>query len=207
MRIDVVTIFPEYLSPLDLSLVGKARSTGLLDLRVHDLRGPLEANPHAAGAQHAVADPLGLHLHDGLRHALDDRERVVHTEGDLLLLGLLDELGQAATGHVVPGHVGRLAALQAVAQPEDAGAAQQGHHTASLRQARVHARLEHLFREGPHQHVAVKIAAGDDHGPMDRAKRIAGQFGGQEVGPEAGVIAHDFSRGMVGTIARKPRFA
>lgn len=39
MRIDVVTIFPEYLSPLDLSLVGKARSAGLLDLRVHDLRG------------------------------------------------------------------------------------------------------------------------------------------------------------------------
>ncbi|MCL3860242.1 tRNA (guanosine(37)-N1)-methyltransferase TrmD [Actinotalea sp. K2] len=38
MRIDVVTIFPEYLAPLDLSLVGKARATGLLDLRVHDLR-------------------------------------------------------------------------------------------------------------------------------------------------------------------------
>lgn len=38
MRIDVVTIFPEYLAPLDLSLVGKARSAGILDLRVHDLR-------------------------------------------------------------------------------------------------------------------------------------------------------------------------
>ena len=38
MRVDVVTIFPEYLAPLDLSLVGKARRTGLLDLRVHDLR-------------------------------------------------------------------------------------------------------------------------------------------------------------------------
>ena len=38
MRIDVVTIFPEYLAPLELSLVGKARTTGLLDLRVHDLR-------------------------------------------------------------------------------------------------------------------------------------------------------------------------
>ena len=38
MRIDVVTIFPEYLSPLELSLVGRARSAGLLDLRVHDLR-------------------------------------------------------------------------------------------------------------------------------------------------------------------------
>ncbi|GAA1970631.1 tRNA (guanosine(37)-N1)-methyltransferase TrmD [Isoptericola halotolerans] len=38
MRIDVVTIFPDYLAALDLSLVGKARRAGLLDLRVHDLR-------------------------------------------------------------------------------------------------------------------------------------------------------------------------
>jgi tRNA (guanine37-N1)-methyltransferase len=38
VRIDVVSIFPEYLAPLDLSLVGKARTSGLLDLRVHDLR-------------------------------------------------------------------------------------------------------------------------------------------------------------------------
>lgn len=38
MRIDVVTIFPDYLAPLDLSLVGKAREAGVLDLRVHDLR-------------------------------------------------------------------------------------------------------------------------------------------------------------------------
>ena len=38
MRIDVVSIFPEYLAALDLSLIGKARQDGLLDLRVHDLR-------------------------------------------------------------------------------------------------------------------------------------------------------------------------
>jgi tRNA (guanine37-N1)-methyltransferase len=38
VRVDVVTIFPDYLAPLDLSLVGKARTSGLLDLRVHDLR-------------------------------------------------------------------------------------------------------------------------------------------------------------------------
>ncbi|PZR55364.1 tRNA (guanosine(37)-N1)-methyltransferase TrmD [Xylanimonas oleitrophica] len=38
MRIDVVSIFPDYLAALDLSLVGKARRSGLLDLRVHDLR-------------------------------------------------------------------------------------------------------------------------------------------------------------------------
>lgn len=38
MRIDVVTIFPEYLDPLDVSLVGKARARGVLDVHVHDLR-------------------------------------------------------------------------------------------------------------------------------------------------------------------------
>lgn len=38
MRIDVVTIFPEYFSVLDVSLLGKARQKGLLDIHVHDLR-------------------------------------------------------------------------------------------------------------------------------------------------------------------------
>ncbi|RNL56721.1 tRNA (guanosine(37)-N1)-methyltransferase TrmD [Arthrobacter oryzae] len=38
MRIDVVSIFPDYLAPLELSLIGKACQDGLLDLRVHDLR-------------------------------------------------------------------------------------------------------------------------------------------------------------------------
>jgi tRNA (guanine37-N1)-methyltransferase len=38
MRVDVVSIFPEYLAPLDLSLIGKARAGGVLDLAVHDLR-------------------------------------------------------------------------------------------------------------------------------------------------------------------------
>ena len=38
MRVDVVTIFPAYLAPLELSLIGKAREQGLLDVAVHDLR-------------------------------------------------------------------------------------------------------------------------------------------------------------------------
>ena len=38
MRVDVVTIFPGYLAPLDLSLIGRARRQGLLDVEVHDLR-------------------------------------------------------------------------------------------------------------------------------------------------------------------------
>lgn len=38
MRIDVVTIFPEFFSVLDVSLLGRARGSGVLDIRVHDLR-------------------------------------------------------------------------------------------------------------------------------------------------------------------------
>jgi len=38
VRIDIVSIFPDYLAPLELSLPGKARDNGLLDLHVHDLR-------------------------------------------------------------------------------------------------------------------------------------------------------------------------
>ncbi len=38
MRIDVVSIFGDYLAPLHLSLVGRAIADGLIDLAVHDLR-------------------------------------------------------------------------------------------------------------------------------------------------------------------------
>lgn len=38
MRIDVVTIFPEFFDTLALSLVGKARDRGVVQIGVHDLR-------------------------------------------------------------------------------------------------------------------------------------------------------------------------
>jgi len=38
MRIDVISIFPDYLDALELSLLGKARERGLVDVHVHDLR-------------------------------------------------------------------------------------------------------------------------------------------------------------------------
>jgi tRNA (guanine37-N1)-methyltransferase len=38
MRIDVVTIFPDYLAPLRQSLPGKAIDSGIVELAVHDLR-------------------------------------------------------------------------------------------------------------------------------------------------------------------------
>ncbi|MDR1441048.1 MAG: tRNA (guanosine(37)-N1)-methyltransferase TrmD [Bifidobacteriaceae bacterium] len=38
MRIDVITIFPEYLAPARLSLLGKAGQAGIVQILVHDLR-------------------------------------------------------------------------------------------------------------------------------------------------------------------------
>jgi tRNA (guanine37-N1)-methyltransferase len=52
MRIDVVTIFPEYLEPpLGLSLLGQARERGLLDVRLHDPR------QHTTDRHRSVDDP------------------------------------------------------------------------------------------------------------------------------------------------------
>lgn len=38
MRIDIITIFPQYFRPLELSLIGKAAARGLIEFSVHDLR-------------------------------------------------------------------------------------------------------------------------------------------------------------------------
>ena len=38
MRLDFVTIFPDWFAPLDLSLAGRARESGLVEVHVHDLR-------------------------------------------------------------------------------------------------------------------------------------------------------------------------
>ena len=38
MLVDVITLFPDYLAPLGLSLVGRAREAGVLEVRTHDPR-------------------------------------------------------------------------------------------------------------------------------------------------------------------------
>lgn len=57
MRLDYLTIFPDYLAPLELSLPGKAVASGLLDVHVHDLRGwahdrhrTVDDTPYGGGA-------------------------------------------------------------------------------------------------------------------------------------------------------------
>ena len=57
MKIDVISIFPEYLAPLNLSLLGKAQSLGIVDIKVHNLRdftndnhNTVDDTPYGGGA-------------------------------------------------------------------------------------------------------------------------------------------------------------
>jgi tRNA (guanine37-N1)-methyltransferase len=47
MKIEVVTIFPDYFQPLKLSLLGKASEAGIVDFEIHDLRSFATNNHHA----------------------------------------------------------------------------------------------------------------------------------------------------------------
>jgi len=54
VRIDIITIFPEYFAPLGVSLIGKAAQRGVIEFGVHDLRAWAH-DPH-----HSVDDaPFG----------------------------------------------------------------------------------------------------------------------------------------------------
>ena len=72
MRIDVVTIFPDYFSPLGLSLMGKAQEDGLLELHIHDLRDytsdrhrSVDDTPYGGGAGMVMMpEPWGQALDD-----------------------------------------------------------------------------------------------------------------------------------------------
>ncbi|WP_405375821.1 MULTISPECIES: tRNA (guanosine(37)-N1)-methyltransferase TrmD [unclassified Microbacterium] len=72
MRIDVVTIFPAFFDVLEVSLLGKARGAGLLDVRVHDLRAhttdrhrTVDDTPYGGGAGMVMKpEPWGDALDD-----------------------------------------------------------------------------------------------------------------------------------------------
>jgi tRNA (guanine37-N1)-methyltransferase len=57
LRCDAITIFPDYFAPLSLSLMGKAQSSGIVDIGVHDLRAftddahrTVDDSPYGGGA-------------------------------------------------------------------------------------------------------------------------------------------------------------
>lgn len=87
MRIDIVTIFPSFFDVLDLSLLGKARQTGLIDVRTHDLREfthdrhrTVDDTPYGGGAGMVMKpEPWGEALDSIVGDAASDALLVVPT--------------------------------------------------------------------------------------------------------------------------------
>ena len=113
MRIDVITIFPEYLTgALDISLIGRARELGLLDVRFHDPR------EHATDPHRSVDDapfgggagmaPMRSHIFDQLLR-LHSRRKITFWYGARSL--------REAFGHA--GGIGALGPRVAVAMERD----------------------------------------------------------------------------------------
>ncbi|WP_345750474.1 tRNA (guanosine(37)-N1)-methyltransferase TrmD [Microbacterium rhizophilus] len=100
MRIDIVTIFPAFFDVLDVSLIGKAREKGLLDLRVHDLRDwtrdrhrTVDDTPYGGGAGMVMKpEPWGEALDEILG---EDAVLVIPTpSGEVFRQPLARELAQ-----------------------------------------------------------------------------------------------------------------
>jgi tRNA (guanine37-N1)-methyltransferase len=79
VRIDIVTIFPSFFDALDISLLGKAKTSGIIELGVHDLRDSthdrhrtVDDTPYGGGAGMVMKpEPWGEALDGILAEASD----------------------------------------------------------------------------------------------------------------------------------------
>ncbi|MEE9965187.1 MAG: tRNA (guanosine(37)-N1)-methyltransferase TrmD [Propionicimonas sp.] len=103
MRIDLISIFPDYFAALRLSLVGKAIESGLVDLGIHDLRDwthdrhrTVDDTPYGGGAGMVMKpEPWGEAL-DDLVPVQDWPVLVVPTpSGERFTQALAEELADA----------------------------------------------------------------------------------------------------------------
>lgn len=102
MRLDIVSIFPDYFAPLELSLIGKARTEGLLSWQVHDLRDwthdrhrTVDDTPYGGGAGMVMKpEPWGEALDAVLETAGDSRPTLIvpTPSGDLFTQAMAYEL-------------------------------------------------------------------------------------------------------------------
>jgi tRNA (guanine37-N1)-methyltransferase len=101
-RFDVITIFPEYFAPLELSLIGKAKKAGLIEVGIHDLRaqtsdihGSVDDTPYGGGAGMVMSpEPWGKAIDEvALQNPNLTHELIVLTPaGEKLTQALAQEL-------------------------------------------------------------------------------------------------------------------
>jgi tRNA (guanine37-N1)-methyltransferase len=127
MRIDLFTIFPEYLDPpLRVSLVGRAQENALLDVRVHDIREystdrhrSVDDAPFGGGAGMVMmpepvfaaveavqpARPLLLLSPGGRRFDQSYARELATGEGFSLLCGRYEGVDQRVADHLCDGEL------------------------------------------------------------------------------------------------------
>jgi tRNA (guanine37-N1)-methyltransferase len=127
MRIDLFTIFPEYLEgPLTASLLGKARDRDLIDVRSHDLRNwtddrhrTTDDTPFGGGAGmvmtpepifaavEAVEPPRPLYLLSAAGRRFDQRvaEELAGGAGFSLICGRYEGVDQRVADHLCDGEL------------------------------------------------------------------------------------------------------
>ena len=100
MKIDIISIFVEYLQPLRLSLVGKAIESGIVNVGVHDLRNwtadrhrTVDDTPYGGGAGMVMRpEPWGLALDALTAGQQDPRLLVMSPSGRTFNQSLAQEL-------------------------------------------------------------------------------------------------------------------
>jgi tRNA (guanine37-N1)-methyltransferase len=127
VRVDVFTIFPEYVDgPLGVSLVGKARADGLLDVRLHDPRDvttdkhrSVDDEPFGGGAGMVMtpgplfdavervqpARPLLLLSASGRRFTQSVARELVAGDGFSLICGRYEGVDQRVADHLCDGEL------------------------------------------------------------------------------------------------------
>jgi tRNA (guanine37-N1)-methyltransferase len=107
VRIDAISIFADYFQALDLSLLGKAQASGILDFKAHDLRDythdkhkTVDDTPYGGGAGMLMKpEPWGEAFDDILSDDLnqtDDRPVIIFTSpaGEVFKQATAHELAQ-----------------------------------------------------------------------------------------------------------------
>lgn len=109
MKIDIVSIFPEFFNAIDLSLLGKAREKGMLDVGIHDLRDAahdkhrtVDGTPAGGGAGMVMRpEPWGEMLDALLKDADDPIVIFPSPAGDVFTQHMAREL--ATEQHLIFG--------------------------------------------------------------------------------------------------------
>jgi tRNA (guanine37-N1)-methyltransferase len=113
MRVDIVTIFPQVFTTLEVSVIGRARERGLLDIAIWDLREfttdrhrQVDDTPYGGGAGMVMKPDPFFAAVDAIRKDRRTQPRIILTspQGDLLTHTLAQELAREPHLIILCGH-------------------------------------------------------------------------------------------------------